>query len=86
MRANDIPEKLRVVLVNQPIGVASKPFEAPDGLRILMVCDRQGEAAPNAGLPDREQIRRELEDQRLDIAARRYLRDLRRSAFVDIRV
>lgn len=85
MRASDLPVKLRTILLAQKVGQAAPPMESADGVRIIMVCDREGAAAAGS-LPNREQIRRELEDHRLDIAARRYLRDLRRAAFVDVRV
>jgi peptidyl-prolyl cis-trans isomerase SurA len=49
-------------------------------LAILVVCERQG------GAIDRERIHRNLIAQRLDIQARRYLRDLRREANVDLRL
>lgn len=86
MQASDLPVKLRTIMLAQKMGQATPPLESPDGLRIIMVCDRKGEAGAGDGLPTRARIRRELEDQRLDIAARRYLRDLRRAAFVDVRV
>ena len=47
-----------------------------------MVCQKKD---PVGGLPTREEIADSLARERLDALARRYLRDLRRSAFVDIR-
>jgi peptidyl-prolyl cis-trans isomerase SurA len=46
-----------------------------------MICDRQEDIGPN-----RDVIRGTLERKRVDMLSRRYLRDLRRSAFVDLRV
>jgi peptidyl-prolyl cis-trans isomerase SurA len=48
-----------------------------------MVCNRK-EAASR--LPSREQIANRMRAQRVDVLARRYLRDLRSAAIVDLRV
>jgi peptidyl-prolyl cis-trans isomerase SurA len=48
-----------------------------------MVCDR---IAPETDLPDREMVRRRLLEARAELMSRRYLRDLRRIAYVDIRI
>ena len=37
-------------------------------------------------LPTRDSMRQDISNRRLELQARRYLRDLRRSAFVDFRV
>jgi peptidyl-prolyl cis-trans isomerase SurA len=48
-----------------------------------MVCDKE---VPNTALPTREEIAEQLARQRAENLSRRYLRDLRRTAFVDVRV
>ena len=50
-----------------------------------MLRDERAVAAANS-LPPREQIMNSLGQERLDMLQRRLLRDLRRSAFVDLRV
>jgi peptidyl-prolyl cis-trans isomerase SurA len=47
-----------------------------------MACSRE---EPPSGLPSRDDIEESIMRQRLDLLSRRYLRDLRRQAFVDIR-
>ena len=59
------------------IGQPSPPVEVPGGLGILVVCERT-----DSGV-DRAKIRDRLSGQRLDMLARRYMRDLRRSANVE---
>jgi peptidyl-prolyl cis-trans isomerase SurA len=54
----------------------------PGGVGVIMVCQRTD---PPGGLPTRDEISDQLARARLDALARRYLRDLRRSAYVDIR-
>lgn len=48
-----------------------------------MVCSRK-DAKPT--MPSRETIRANLEGQRLEMLAQRYLQDLRRQAFIDVRI
>ncbi len=77
----DLNTDLRSVAAQLPVGQASTPIRLPDGVQVLMVCERQ----ENAGL-SRDEIRRTIERERVDMLSRRYLRDLRRAAFVDLRV
>ena len=79
----DLPPATRAVVEELPVGRASEPLPHAGGVRIVMVCER--EDAPSADL-DREAIRQEIGGRRLEMLARRYLRDLHRSAFIDIRI
>jgi peptidyl-prolyl cis-trans isomerase SurA len=56
---------------------------AAGGVNVLVVCQRTD---PSGAQPSRDDIRKRLFDQRLDLVARGYLRDLRRQAFIDIRL
>ncbi|MFB3102326.1 MAG: peptidylprolyl isomerase, partial [Alphaproteobacteria bacterium] len=80
-RLGDLNDNLRGVAAEVEVGVASAPLRNPSGVQIIMVCERQ-----ETGALPRDQIRDTLLRQRIDMLARRYLRDLRRSAFVDLRV
>lgn len=82
VRLGDMPIKIRDAISNLDIGQASEPLRMQEGIRILMACHRQ-EAV--AALPDREIIRDRLGRQRVDMMARRYLRDLRRDAVIETR-
>ena len=78
-----LPPEFQEVVRTLAIDVASRPIRRGDAVIVLMVCDRE-EAAPQGG--EREQIRNSILNQRLSSAAQRYLRDLRRAAFVDVRL
>lgn len=65
-----------------PIGKASKPIRSEAGIVVLMVCDRKGEMTEAEAA---EVVRRNLLIERIELASRRYLRDLKRQAFVEIR-
>ena len=82
IRIGDLNERLRDLAQSLPVGKSSEPLSTPAGIQLLMVCDRDD----STGLPPREQIRDTLVRERLDMLSRRYLRDLRRAAIVDIRI
>ena len=83
LRIGDLAPRIRDVVRPLKVGEASAPMRIDPGLLMLMVCVRED---PPSNLPSREDISENLLRQRLDILARRYLRDLRRAAFVDVRV
>lgn len=74
---------MRNAVVNLKAGEASKPVRLPTGLSVIMVCDR---VDPPNDIPGREEITPRLRAQKLEILARRYLRDLRRDAFIETRI
>jgi peptidyl-prolyl cis-trans isomerase SurA len=82
LRVGDLAPNLRPVIADLKVGEFSPPLRTEQGLMLLMVCVR--EEAPS-NLPTRDEISELLTRQRLDLMARRYLRDLRRAAVVDVR-
>ncbi|CAA7618488.1 Peptidyl-prolyl cis-trans isomerase [Candidatus Terasakiella magnetica] len=80
----ELPPNLQPILSTQPVNQPTPPQDVGDGLLVVMVCSRTSEGA--AGLPGRDSIRRGIENERLELMAKRYLRDLRRAAFVDLRL
>jgi peptidyl-prolyl cis-trans isomerase SurA len=83
LRVGDLPPGLRQAASSLPVGQVSAPLEGPGGIHLLMVCDRHNPAAES---PQREQIAEQLQRERVDRLARRYLRDLRKDAFVEVRL
>jgi peptidyl-prolyl cis-trans isomerase SurA len=83
LRVDDIPANFREVVANAPVGKFVGPVRTEAGLHVLMVCSRQATQAP--GLPSREQVADRLMQRRLAMFSRRYLRDLRRTAIVELR-
>ncbi|MEM8589535.1 MAG: peptidylprolyl isomerase [Pseudomonadota bacterium] len=76
-----LPEGLRPLVEEQPIGVPTEPVASPDGVIVFMVCEREG----MEGFA-RNNMREQLINERIDMLQRRYLRDLRAAAFVDVRL
>jgi peptidyl-prolyl cis-trans isomerase SurA len=82
-RVGDLPPGLRQAVSTLPVGLVSEPVDGPGGIHLLMVCDRHNPAAES---PQRDQIAEQLQRERVDRLARRYLRDLRKDAFVEVRL
>ncbi len=78
-----LPADIREAVGALPVGTASEPIRSDRGFLVLMVCERH-EQDRVADL--RNSIKDRLMDRRIGAAARRYLRDLRRAAFVDVRI
>ena len=76
-----LPSSIRRVIDGLGPGQITGPLPADDAVGIYMLCRRK---AP--GLPTEAQIRRTLASQKVDALERRYLRDLRREASVEIRI
>ena len=83
VRIGDLAAPLQPPLMGLQANQMSQPLRGPNGIMLLMVCERE---AQSAALPSRDEIRDLLFRQKLDLLARRYLRDLRRAAFLDVRI
>lgn len=82
LRVGDLAPDMRTRVLSLGVGDMTEAFATDRGIAIAMVCVRQ-EAPSN--VPTESDIEENLARQRLETAARRYLRDLRRVAVVDIR-
>ncbi len=89
LKVSDLPAVLANGVASLPVGQISEPLEGPAGVHLLMVCERRnGEAVqPSfASEEERQKLTESLERERLERLARRYLRDLRKQAFIDVRL
>ena len=68
-------------LPRMPIDGTAGPFRVAEGLQVVALCSKSG----GDGLPTREAISQQLLIQKLDAAGRRYMRNLRRQATIDIK-
>jgi peptidyl-prolyl cis-trans isomerase SurA len=64
-----------------PVGGTAGPFRVAEGLQVVSLCSKSG----GDGLPTRDAISQQLLIQKLEAAGRRYMRDLRRQATIDIK-
>ena len=83
VKLKDLPEALQQMMAQMQIGQATPPFGNPqDGVRVLVLCGRD---VPEASMPTYDQVLNRLNDERVNVRARRYLRDLRRDAIIEFR-
>jgi peptidyl-prolyl cis-trans isomerase SurA len=83
VKVRDLPPALQEMLLGMNVGQATTPFGSFDeGVRILVLCGRDD---PDAQGPSFDQVYAQLDEERTNRRARRYLRDLRRDAVVDYR-
>jgi peptidyl-prolyl cis-trans isomerase SurA len=80
VKMGELAPEIRAAITDLPLGKASAPVHNANGITVLMVCQRS-----NDGLPTREEVRQHIMLTKLDAQGRRYLRDLRQAAFVDVR-
>lgn len=80
-RLRQLPDPLRNLVEPLPVGQPSEPQVAQEGVLVFMVCERRGAESQFS----EEAVRERLFNERVDLLARRYLRDLRSAAFIDIR-
>jgi peptidyl-prolyl cis-trans isomerase SurA len=84
LRSNEISPQMRNIVSQLGVGHASQPIVQKNGVGVIMVCSKStGGGATIA--TSREEVTETLIRQRLDTVSRRYLRDLRRKAYVDVR-
>ena len=85
LRIDQVTPAMRNIVLGLEVGQTSPPIVQKNGVGVIMMCEKA--AAPSAPtVPSREEIGETLMRQRLETLARRYMRDLRRTAFVDVRV
>src|SRR5215218_2367072 len=63
------------------IGGTAGPFRVAEGLQVVALCSKVG----TDGLPTRDAISQQILLQKLEAAGRRYMRDLRRQATIDVK-
>ena len=80
----DLSPTIRASVQNVKAGKVSDPVKMPEGVLVLMVCSREGGDGV-IKLPERDAIADRIMRDRLALSARRYMRDIRLSAVIDIR-
>jgi peptidyl-prolyl cis-trans isomerase SurA len=84
LRLSQIAPGMRNAVLGLGVGQPSQPILQKNGVGVIMVCKKIEPGKPT--VPTRDDVSETLMRGRVDALARRYLRDLRRAAFVDVRV
>jgi len=83
VKMRDLPPALQQLMLPMQVGQATQPFGSLDeGVRVLVICGRD-EIDPTA--PTYDEVFNQINEERLNLRARRYLRDLRRDAVIEFR-
>ncbi|HZU50672.1 MAG TPA: peptidylprolyl isomerase [Sphingomicrobium sp.] len=83
VKMRDLPPALQRLMVPMQVGQATQPFGSlEEGVRVLVICGRD---EVNQSAPTYDDIYQQLNDERVNSRARRYLADLRRDAVIEFR-
>jgi len=84
IKIRDFPPQLQQIMTTMQVGEVTPPFgSVEEGVRALIICGRD---EPEAGeLPSFDSVQSQMSEQRVNLRAQRYLRDLRRDAVIDYR-
>jgi len=82
IQAKQLPEQLQNLILALQIGQTTPAFGSPEeGVRVLMLCGRDD--PEDAGAPTFASIEQQMEQERINKRAQRYLRDLRNDAYIE---
>lgn len=83
VKMRDLPEALQRLMVPMQVGQATQPFGSlEEGVRVLVICGRD---EVDQAAPSYDDIYQQINEERLNSRARRYLADLRRDAVIEFR-
>jgi peptidyl-prolyl cis-trans isomerase SurA len=77
---------MRQLLSKMAPNEVTQPILQRNGIGIVMMCSKKTQEAKKAGDPTREEVFDSILRQKLDTVSRQYMRDLRRQAYVDVRI
>jgi len=76
------PPQFRQLLAGLPPGRASQPLISGDGVAVVMICSKEQK---NMTTLNKAQVQERLLGERVELASRQLVRDLRRKATIDLR-
>jgi len=83
VKMRDLPAALQELMMPMQVGQATPPYGTlEDGIRVLVICGRD---EPTSSAPSYNDIYSQLNEERINSRAQRYLRDLRRDAVIEFR-
>ncbi len=79
---SNLPTAVRTIAMGLKVGEISTPFASSQGIRLYMLCDRKDTSSAIAAT---ERVRTQLFQQKLELEAQKYMRNLRKETFIEIR-
>lgn len=78
--SSDLPDNLRDLLNNTPVGKLTKPEVTAQGVEVFALCEKKENRSDT---PQRRNVRQELFASRFEAQSKRYLNELRRGAMIE---
>jgi len=85
MKLSDLSQQIRDVLAKTEPGGAAVPFMSAAGVELFVRCDKAIVKKLKFTLPTRDEVEHQLFNEQISAMARRYDRDLRRNADIEVR-
>ncbi|HEY4941166.1 MAG TPA: peptidylprolyl isomerase [Rhizomicrobium sp.] len=86
LKITDLHPDIQAAIAKAGPGEATPPFTSPAGIEMMVRCDKRPPPPPQQfELPTRQAVEEGLFDQQITMLSRRYLRDLRRNANVEVK-
>ena len=83
VKMRDLPPVLQQMMLPMQIGQATQPVGSiEDSVRVFVICGRD---EVSANQPSFDDVYNQISEERTNVRARRYLRDLRRDAIIEFR-
>jgi peptidyl-prolyl cis-trans isomerase SurA len=84
IKIRDLPPQLQPIMADLRVGESTPPFGGSEGgVHALVVCGRDEPA--DKTVPSFDEVSQQMSDERVNLRARRYLRDIRRDAVIEYR-
>jgi peptidyl-prolyl cis-trans isomerase SurA len=78
--SSDLPNNLRDLLNNTPVGKLTKPEVTAQGVEVFALCEKKENRSDT---PQKRNVRQELFASRFEAQSKRYLNELRRGAMIE---
>ena len=85
LKITDLAPEIQDAINKAGPGEATPAFRSPAGVEMMLRCDKRAPVLTKWTTPTRQQVEETLFDAQITMLSRRYLRDLRRSAHVEIK-
>ncbi|MBL6851824.1 MAG: peptidylprolyl isomerase [Alphaproteobacteria bacterium] len=85
LKITDLAPEIQDAINKAGPGESTPPFKTPAGVEMMQRCDKRAPVLTKWTTPTRQQVEENLFDAQITMLSRRYLRDLRRSAHVEIK-
>jgi peptidyl-prolyl cis-trans isomerase SurA len=85
MKLSELSPQIQGALAQTTPGDVAPPFLSEAGVEIIARCDKRVVTQTAYVMPTRQEVENQLFEQQISALARRYIRDLKRSANIQVR-